>query len=237
MTRHHYERTQDFNRITRYLHAIRYRNLERIARTLVPAYGPRLRVLDIGCGPASAFRVLDDLRSDIEYLGIELRKDFCDLAAGRYSAHGNFRIARANIADRLDLIDRFDLIIGLESFEHIPECVVVRVAEAIGASEFQRLYITVPNEIGPAVAMKNIGSWLMGYVRHREYSWKETFHASIYDLDRVGRHGTGHKGFDWRWLAQTLRQNVTITRKFTSPVRFVPMALSPSIGFLCERRR
>ena len=95
------------------------------------------------------------------------------------------------------------------------------------------MYVTVPNEIGPAILIKNLGSFLMGYKRYKEYSIQETLYASIYELDRVARHGTGHKGFDWRWLAQTLRQNVTISRKITNPSQFIPKFISPSIGFIC----
>ncbi len=236
MDLHSYEKLQNFNAITRLLHANRYRILKRIAGGLAPADGETLRVLDIGCGPATAFPALTALRDDVDYTGIDIRQDFCDLATSRYGDAPNFRVHCTSIADRLDLLDRCDLILALESFEHIPEPTVVRVVEAIGASDFQALYVTVPNEIGPAIALKNIASLLMGYVRHREYTWAETFHAARYDLDRVGPHGVGHKGFDWRWLAQTLRQNVKIVRRFTSPVQIVPTAVSPSVGFLCEKR-
>ena len=73
----------------------------------------------------------------------------------------------------------------------------------------------------------------MGYRRYKEYSWAETFAASVYNLDKVERHGTGHKGFDWRWLAQTIRQNCKITQVTTSPLQGIPSCISPSIGFIC----
>ena len=48
----------------------------------------------------------------------------------------------------------------------------------------------------------------------------------------------GHKGFDWRWLAQTLRQNTTIVKmKTSSPANFIPKFISPSIGFICVKSR
>ncbi|MDJ0629074.1 MAG: class I SAM-dependent methyltransferase [Rhodobacter sp.] len=236
MEPHRYEKNQDFNLITRFLHATRFRYLERIVRDLTPRFGSKLRVLDIGCGPCRSYRLMTEWRDDIDYTGVELREDFCALAAERYGGRNNFRLHRADIAEKLDLIDGFDLVIGLETFEHIPEHKVVRVVEAIGRSDFQKLFITVPNEIGPAVAIKNTGSALMGYIRHRQYTWTETFYASICELDRVRPHGTEHIGFDWRWLAQTLRHNVRIVKKYRFPFQFVPKAVSPTIGFLCERR-
>ena len=236
MPQHDYEKRQSFNALVRYLHSVRFKALERVARDVQPAYGPRLRVLDIGCGPASAYPVLARLCRDVEYVGVEPRKDFCALAQARYGDRDGVEIHQASIRDRRDLIDKFDLILGLESFEHISEPDVVRVVEAIGRAEFQKLLITVPNELGPAIVVKNVGSLLMGYVRHREYRWRDTFHAAIYAVEKLPVHRNGHIGFDWRWLAQTLRQNVRVTRITTSPGQWMPRALSPSIGFLCEKR-
>ena len=232
---HEYENLQSFNKITTFLHKTRYRNLVKVAGGLTPRHGARLQVVDIGCGVGKAYAELDR-HCPIDYHGIELGREFVDLARGRYGDRANFSILCGSIADHLDALDTADLIIGLESFEHIPEDIVVRVVERIGRADFQRLYVTVPNEIGPAIAVKNIGSFMMGYQRYKEYAWRETLHATLYNLDKVGLHDTGHKGFDWRWLAQTLRHNCEIIETFTSPLQLVPRAVSPSIGFLCARR-
>ena len=236
MPRHNYEERQSFNALVRFLHSVRFKTLEGVARDLKPVYGTRLRVLDIGCGPASAYPVLKRLRQDIDYIGVELREDFCALALERYSGENGFEIHQAGICERLDLIERCDLILGLESFEHILEPEVEKVIEAIGRTEFQKLLITVPNELGPAIVMNNAGSLLMGYMRHKEYRWRDTYHAAIYAVDKLPPHGNGHIGFDWRWLKRTLHQQVEITRITTSPWPWVPRAISPSIGFLCEKR-
>lgn len=231
---HEYEQTQGFNLITRILHRTRYRNLESLVKR-ISKDKDRLNIVDIGCGPGGAFDAIMKLNLEFDYLGIELRKDFSDLASKRYQNYSNFRIICDSIENHLDKFDGVDLIIGLESFEHIPESIVVRVVEAIGKSDFGHLYVTVPNEVGPALFVKNLGSFMMGYTRYQEYTWAETFAASLYKLDSVGRHSTGHKGFDWRWLAQTLRQNMKITGNTTSPMKIVPKFISPSIGFLCKK--
>ena len=122
----------------------------------------------------------------------------------------------------------------MESFEHIREATVIRIIENITKRNFKYMYITVPNEIGPAILIKNVGSFLMGWNRYREYKWSETLASAFYNLDKVERHGTRHKGFDWRWLAQNLRQNCKIKKITTSPSNLVPISFSPSIGFICE---
>ncbi len=228
-----YEKTQNFNWITRLLHSTRYRNLKKLI--ISSTYkNNKLRVVDVGCGPAKSYEVIKSLDINFHYLGIEIRKDFFEIAKKRYSKFDNFEIVCDSVENLFNTFDSADIIIGLEAFEHIPEPIVVRTVEAIGKSNFKYLYLTVPNEIGPAIFIKNLGSFLMGYPRYKEYSWAETFSASLYNLDKVERHGTGHKGFDWRWLAHTLRQNCKIKKITTSPLQIIPRFLSPSIGFVCE---
>ncbi|WP_434617647.1 class I SAM-dependent methyltransferase [Tabrizicola sp. M-4] len=227
-----YERTLGFNSITRFLHTTRYKNLRTVCQ-LPELRGP-IKVVDIGCGTAKSFEVISEVRSDFDYVGIEPLEEFCRVVSERHGHKANFKIVQGFVQDHWDILQDADLIIGLESFEHIPEPIVVRLCERIAACNFKVLYVTVPNEVGPAILVKNVGSWLMGYVRHKEYTWAETFSAAIYRLDDVTRHGTGHIGFDWRWLAATLRQNVRITGYTCSPSQLVPRFLSPSIGFLCR---
>lgn len=228
-----YEKTQDFNLITRTLHSTRYRNLKNIVKDIARK-NTKTRVVDIGCGPAKAYKVIKDIGIDFTYLGIEVQEEFTAIAQARYSHFDNFEIICDSVENRFATFDNADLIIGLESFEHIPEPLVVRTVEAIGMSNFKRLYITVPNELGPAILLKNVGSLAMGYRRHKEYSWSETLAATFYNLDKVERHLTRHKGFDWRWLAQTIRQNCRIEKITTSPFQLIPKIVSPSIGFICR---
>ena len=230
-----YDRIQNFNFITKLLHQTRFRNLEKLIIQASIEKKGKLKIVDVGCGPASAFKTIEQQGIAFDYIGVELRRDFCDIANDRFRQFKNFKIICDSIENHFDKFTDVDVIIGLESFEHIPEPLVVRTIEAISKASFMYLYITVPNEVGPAILVKNIGSALMGYERYKEYEWRETFFASIYDLDRVERHETGHKGFDWRWLAQTLRQNTTILKKTSSPANFIPKFISPSIGFICVK--
>jgi hypothetical protein len=133
-------------------------------------------------------------------------------------------------------LKRADIVVALETFEHIPEHDVVRIIEAIAASKPRFFVCSVPVEIGPAIWLKNVGSLVTGYMRHKEYSWPETFWAGLYQLDKLPPHGTGHKGFDWRWLAQTIRHNMKIKdiRKF--PFSILPAAVAFSVFMVAEPR-
>ena len=76
----------------------------------------------------------------------------------------------------------------------------------------------------------------MGYVRHREYRLTDTLNAALDRLERLPPHGTGHLGFDWRWLLSVLKQRYQVDVR-TSPFPFMPRSLSPSIFFYCWPRR
>ena len=108
-------------------------------------------------------------------------------------------------------------------------------ASAVDLIVMADLQVETDDSKAAKIFIKNIGSALIGYKRYKEYEWRETFFASIYELDKVKRHDMGHIGFDWRWLAQTLRQNVTIVKKTSSPANFTPKFISPSIGFICVK--
>ena len=76
----------------------------------------------------------------------------------------------------------------------------------------------------------------MGYQRSKDYSLIETIYATTYNLDKIKRVYDDHKCFDWRWLAHSLRLNVDIIEKTTSPSNLIPTFISPSIGFICKKK-
>ncbi len=136
-----------------------------------------------------------------------------------------------------DLLHGADIIVALETLEHIPEPTVVRLIELVAAAHPQLFVSSVPVEIGPAVWLKNVGSLLTGYSRHRDYRWSETFWAGLYQLDRLPPHHLDHRGFDWRWLEQTIRHNMRIVETRRFPFQWLPAALSFSVFFVAEPRR
>jgi hypothetical protein len=174
-------------------------------------------------------------RYNISYVGIELDQTFAETAKSRFGSLSNFRIINDSIENHYAEFENVDFILSLETLEHIPEHIVVRLIEHIAAANPKYFVCSVPNEVGPIVWVKNLGSFLMGYTRHTEYKWIETLYAGLYQLDKVETHGTRHKGFDWRWLAQTIRHNRKITQTLSSPFRWLPKTFSVSVVFISRR--
>lgn len=231
-----YERNQRFNFLVSYLHGVRYKNILALFRAAARgAGGKSINVVDIGCAHAKLFSVLNE-RFDIEYTGIEINSGFVETARLRYAHNPNFLVVHDSAVNALANLKRADIIVALETFEHIPEHDVVRIIEAVASAKPRLFVCSVPVEIGPAIWLKNVGSLITGYMRHKEYRWPETFWAGLYQLDKLPAHDTGHKGFDWRWLAQTIRHNMKIkeTRKF--PFFMLPAAFAFSVFIIAEPR-
>jgi hypothetical protein len=229
----YYEKNQNFNPLISYMHSIRYKHVIKLFEKLSSQdKNTTLKVVDIGCAHAKTFELLNN-RFKINYVCIELDKDFSEVAKQRYSTCENFKIINDTIERHYSEFAHADVILALETLEHIPENIVVRIIENISMAKPKAFMCTVPNEVGPILLIKNIGLLLTGYMRHKEYKWRETFYAGIFNLDKIETHGTGHKGFDWRWLAQTIRHNMKISKSHSNPFSWLPKTFSFSIIFIC----
>lgn len=233
-----YEKAQEFNSLISWIHSIRYENIVSFFHQLTSEIPDRpIRVMEIGCAHAKLYQVLRE-QFNIDYVGIDVEPSFTALAHERHGHHPNFRVITGSAADPTvtNPVDRPDVIVALETLEHIPESIVVRIVENVARQRPTYFVCSVPVEVGPIVWAKNIGSMLMGYVRHKDYHWRETFWAGLYQLDKLPPHGTRHKGFDWRWLAQTIRHNMQIVETRTFPFGLLPAGLSTSVFFVCRPR-
>lgn len=231
-----YEKNQRFNPLVAWVHSRRYKNITAVFTELArQKQGTPIKVVEIGCAQGKLFAVLNG-KFDIDYTGIDVDERDVNTARARYARYMNFRVLHSSADHALAELQNSDIVVALETFEHIPEHLVVRIVEAVAIASPRLFVCSVPVEIGPAVWLKNVGSVLMGYHRHKEYRWAETFWAGLYQLDRVSPHGTSHKGFDWRWLAQTIRHNMKILETRKLPVPFLPAAFAFTTFFVAKPR-
>ncbi len=226
-----YERNQRFNALTRWLHSFRYRNVMQVFEALAIEIPDRpIRVLELGAATGALFAALDP-RFRIEYTGIELDRAFCDAAIERHGSRPNFRMRHGSAADDAAYagLDRPDIVVAMETCEHIPERESFGIVERVARLEPRVFVCSVPVEVGPAIWIKNLGSALMSYHRQRSYRWSDTFWAGLYMLDHLPPHRTGHRGFDWRWLAQTIRHFMRIREIRKNPFQWVPNPFALSV--------
>ena len=172
-----YEKKQNTNLITSYLHSFRYSWILSIFKKLSEEVTNRkITVVDIGCGTCKLFKVLNENSVSIDYIGIEPNGEFVELSNERYGSMSNFKIIKGWAEEIIPNInEKIDIFTGLEAFEHIPEYIVPTLLRSISAKSPKIFACSVPVEVGPAIWIKNIGSKLMGYSRYEEYTWRETF--------------------------------------------------------------
>lgn len=231
-----YEKNQSFNPVVAWIHSVRYKHILNVFKLLQQRITDRpIKVVEIGCAHGKLFSILNS-QFKIDYTGIEVDPIFVEAARARHGHHDNFQLMAGSATEAANVLQDVDVIVALETLEHIPEHDVVRLIETIAKAKPYQFICSVPVEVGPAVWLKNVGSFISGYMRHKEYRWSETFWAGLYQLNKVTTHDTGHIGFDWRWLAQTIRHNMEIqeTRRF--PFSFLPAALAFSVFMVAKPR-
>lgn len=228
------EQRHNYNSITRYLHAHRFKHVLDYVDATAKNSGARPKSW-ISDAPGNVYFAIRE-RCDIEYVGVELNTDKAKAGNENFQNYPKAKIINQDAADPALLqSEKPDIITALESFEHIPPAAVAKIIETIATYKDLQLFLcSVPIEVEPSIWIKNTGSALMGYHRHKEYSWNETFWAGLYQLDKIPRHDLRHKGFDWRWLAQTIRLNMTMQTIHKSPMDWVPACLAPSIMFVAK---
>jgi hypothetical protein len=226
-----YEINQNRNPINSWLHSFRYRRILDIFDSL--AIDRPINVIELGSAHGKLFGLLNS-RYRINYTGIEIDQTLAQISVSRFGDSANFRAIEGSATRILPTLSSADVVIALETMEHIKESDVVRIVEMVAEMRPRLFVCSVPVEIGPAIWIKNVGSWLTGYSRHLEYTWAETFWAGLYNMDRLRRHNGGHLGFDWRWLAQTIRHNMRIREISRFPFPFVAAGMSTSVFIVAE---
>ncbi len=77
-------------------------------------------ILDFGCGPGRAVRVLRGLAPEARLFGADIDPEAIAWARGHYSSFGDFSVAPHH-PPTLYADDRFDFILGISVFTHLPE--------------------------------------------------------------------------------------------------------------------
>ena len=222
-----------YNFITKFLHKNKYQILiDHINKKLKKK---KLNILDLGCGTCNSFKILNE-KFIINYTGIENVSRIVNLAKERYDNFDNFKIINSDNEKFLNRknINQYDLIICFDTLEHMNINSAIFLLKSLKKINFKFLYINIPNELGPAILIKNFGSMLMGYQRHKEYSVLETLYASFFLLNKIPVHNKNHKGFDWRIIKRKLNELYNV-KLFSNPFKIFPLLLSPSIFFICKK--
>ena len=219
-----------------------------VARRLVaPRAGGRL--LDYGCGDGTFVAMVHaDFR---ETTGVDVDPRQIAECQARLGQLPGVRFDVVNDAARTGA---WDVVTCMEVLEHCVEPERRRVLDALAAlaAPGGLVVISVPIEVGPSVAGKQLfraiaGLRGLGDYRHRErYSAKEMLQSLFgVPVARVAFEGQGadgpyryygHKGFDYRDVAREIAERFTVRQRLFSPMPWLGAALNSQAWFVCEPR-
>ena len=170
-----------------------------------------------------------------DYLGIEKNKKFYEICNEKLSSNKNYKIILTDVEIILDELNGRDLILCLDILEHVNFELREKIIKKISKLNFQKFFINVPNEFGPAIFIKNFGSKLINYNRDFEYTVKETIYATFYKFDKLPPHTNKHKNFYWKDLFILLRKYFKVEIK-SNLNNLLPNHFSPTISFICSKK-
>ena len=233
------------SRVVRWSHGSRFE----LARRLVGAAAGG-RLLDYGCGDGTFVAMVHgDFR---EAVGVDVDPGQIAECQARLGHLPGVRFDLTRNATTRDP-GPWDVITCMEVLEHCVEPERRRVLDALAslAGAAGLIVISVPIEVGPSLAGKQLfraiaGLRGQGDYRHRErYSPIEIvqsiFGARVKRVAFEGRGAEGayqyygHKGFDYRDVAREIGERFTIRQRLFSPMPWLGAALNSQVWFVCER--
>jgi SAM-dependent methyltransferase len=234
------------SRVVRWSHGSRFE----LARRLVAPYAGG-RLLDYGCGDGTFVAMVHaEFRDTVGLDVAPAQIAECEARLGH--------LPGVRFGTTREAISRapgpWDVVTCMEVLEHCLEPERRRVLDELAAlaGGAGHVVISVPIEVGPSVAGKQLFRALAGLRRLGDYQHRERYSAieivrSVFGA-RVTRiafegqsadgayHYYGHKGFDYRDLAREVSARLTIRRRLFSPMPWMGAALNSQVWFVCASR-
>jgi SAM-dependent methyltransferase len=149
----------------------------------------------------------------------------------------------------------YDLVTCMEVLEHCIDRERERVVGELArlCAPGGRVIISVPIEIGPALAGKQLFRAIAAWRGQGDYHHRETYTARELLAAVFGRRNLvrpeycvdtpfgqvrycGHKGFDWRVLERDLQVKLEIERRMFTPMPALKGLLNSQVWFVCRPR-
>jgi SAM-dependent methyltransferase len=209
-------------------------------------------MVDYGCGDGTFLAmVCDSPFAPAEAIGAELSDDLINDCRTRLGGRAGLSFVTVAELARPAWEGRFDVLFCMEVLEHVVDRVPLYDLWDRLLTPDGEIIISVPNETGPALAIKQparrLARWCgMGdYPGSVPYTWPEYARAlaagSRPQVIRPIHHTSDglpfhcHKGFNWRVLRQELLERWELVRTYGSPVPFLPLDFNSQIWFHLRR--
>lgn len=200
-----------------------------LARQCGMPTGEAPSVLELGCYDGKAIRCFSPLPA--RYLGLDANwEGGLDLARKTWGEAG-FAEFRTVPVDALPVVEeQFDIGLCMETMEHLPDELLENYIDLFASCVRGRMIVTVPNEIGPLCAAKQITKKF--FFGGSIFSWADIANAAIGRTSRIVRDE--HRGFDYRRLVKQLRRRFEVERVEGIPFSWLPPWLNFTVGIVLK---
>lgn len=196
-----------------------------------------LNILDLGCGPGQLLELIkEEFRSNnFKYTGVDTSSKFIEIARKLVDG-SNATIIKQEVSGFIMSTETDSQIICLlEVVEHMSDSEFHSLISELKKKKFKCIIITVPNETGLVLVLKNLIACLMGYKRFKEYSLIENLNILFGRWENICPIARQHKGYKWwvtlHYLTVAFPRRVTL---FSVPFSCLPRCLTPTIGFVID---
>lgn len=236
------------SRVVAWSHGSRFRLAARLAAS---AAGGRL--LDYGCGDGTFMALThgtfaDAVGADVDARQLaECRRRLAALSGLQFVLTADLHGPQHERA--------YDVVTCMEVLEHCVDAERVRVLDQLRdlLAPGGRLVVSVPIEIGPALAGKQFFRAVAAWRRQGDYQYRETYSprellaATFARPNLVRAHHRvetatgpleycGHKGFDWRVLAKEIAARFRVEQRLFTPLGRLGAMWNSQVWFVCARR-
>lgn len=201
-------------------------------RKKISQYLPEARsALELGCFDG---RALQCLPQSVEYyLGYDANWEE-GLDAARipttFTGEAAFRFSESLETFSPEAI--YDLSICMETLEHLPLDVMDDYVDRLISAARHNVFITVPNEQGPVLVLKQMYKKCILRNDSESYSVQELLYGFLGRTEKVERREGGHKGFSYKKLVDKLSSRYEVIAVQGLPFEWLPCICNFSIGII-----